>query len=217
MNKKTQNTITPVSLFLRGGAATIDIFIVGMLRILFMQIVGSLWVNGQLIKFYEDFNNKFGVPFSAINEEHVLFLSNHAIVKVMLLFLFLIILVGAIYHAYLNSSSWSATIGKRICGLLLVKNEGKALSFWQAFWHYTLSLVPWIFMIYILLYQAKEQTTLYNALTGNLFNLTLGLATVVWIQIHIITKKKNTIHDLIVGCTMVKGKIGQGFPKIRSK
>ncbi len=214
----TDQELKPVNPFLRGGAATIDMFIVGFLRILFVQIIGDLWIDGELIKFAEDFNTQFGnIPFSGANQDHVQFLASHGIVSVMLIFLILVILVGALYHAFFNSSSWSATIGKRVANVILVKNEGKSLTFWQSFWHYGLSLVPWIFMIYILLYQVKEKTTLYTALVDNPVNLTLGLITVLWLQIHILTKKKNTVQDIAIGCCMVKGRIGKGWPKIKLK
>lgn len=215
MSKKED--LSYVNPFIRGAAASIDMFCVALLRIIFMQLIGYFWVNGQIIKFHKDFEENFGGMFNGSNPEHLLFLSNHEIVKVMLIFLSLTILVGAFYHAYLNSSSWSSTLGKRLFKVILVKNEGKSLTFFQAFWHYCLSLLPWIFMFYLVIYQLKNKVSIYDALTGDPVNLTLGLITVAWIQIHIITKKKSTPQDMIIGCTMVRGKLGKGWPKIRSK
>ena len=212
-----KNEITYINPFIRGASGAVDIFIVGFLRIVFVQIIGTFWINGRLIKFHQDFQEKFGVIFSSTNQKHVQFLINHQIVKVLIIFLILTILIGALYHAYLNSSSWSSTIGKRVFGLVLVKNEGKNLTFGEALGHYFLSLLPWIFTIYILTYQVKNKVTLYGAMTGNTLNLILGIITVIWIQIHILTKKKNTVNDLIIGCSMVKGKVGKGWPRFRSK
>jgi uncharacterized RDD family membrane protein YckC len=212
--KKDKSTY--VNPFLRGGAAAIDMFVTGFIRIVFAQILGYFWVEGQMIEFLRDFKEKFGVALSPSNLEHVQFIANHSITKVALIYLLLILLVGALYHAYFNSSTWSATVGKRVAGIVLVKNEGKSLTFSQSFWHYCLSIVPWIFMVYILLYQSKEKTSLQDALIGNNFNLVLGLITVAWIQIHIITKKKNTVQDMIIGCTMTSGRVGKGLPKIRN-
>lgn len=204
-----------VNPFLRGAAASIDMFLVGFLRIVFIQLAGDLWINNKLIAFHEDFSSNFNEQFSHANLEHVEFLASHQIVSTMLLFLFLIIFVGALYHAILNASSWSATVGKRLMGVILVKNEGKSLTFFQSMGHYALSLVPWVFMVYILTYQVKEKTTLYNAITGDTVNLVLGFITVLWVQIHIFNKKKNTIQDMVIGCSMVKGKVGKKWPKIK--
>lgn len=215
MTKK--NDVTYINPFIRGASGAVDIFVVGFLRVIFVQIVGTFVINNQLLKFHEDFNKKFGVMFSAENAQHVQFLTHHSILKIMVVFMIATILVGAFYHAFFNSSTWSATIGKRIFGLVMVKNEGKNLTLGQALNHYFLSLVPWIFMFYILMFMAKNKVTIYEALTGNTANLVVGILMMAWIQVHILTKKKNTVNDMIIGCTMVKGKVGKGWPKFRKK
>lgn len=210
MNSKDE--IVYIHPFLRSGSAIIDMFIVAFLRIIFAQIVGIIWVNRKIIEFHHQFNEKFGVPFSNMNQDHVMFLVGHEVVKVIIIFFLLIVLVGALYYAFLNSSSWSATIGKRLFNIVLVKDEGKALSFFQAFWHYFLSLIPWIFVFYILIYQAREGVTIYQAFSGNIFNFIIGVLALAWFQISVFMKRKNTIQDIIMGCCMVRGRVGGKIP-----
>ncbi len=210
-----KDEITYINPFVRTTSAFIDIVIVAFLRIVLIELLGNLWLNKKIIEFYQAFNKKFGVAFSATNFDHQQFLLQDGIVVAFLFFIFLVLMVGALYHAYLNASTWSATVGKRIFKLVLVKNEGKSLTIWQALSHYFLSLIPWLFMVYILIYQAKNSVNLFTALTTNTTNLFLGVIVALWVNVHILTKKKNTVSDIISGCSLVRGKVGEGWPKIR--
>lgn len=214
MTKK--DDLNPINPFVRSTSAFVDIFIVLFIRSIFAEILGNLWVNKVIIKFVEDFTVKFGeIAFSPIDLEHQKFLLNHEVIPVFLIFLTIILAVGALYYAFLNSSTWGTTFGKRLFGLVIVKNEGKSLTFWQALGHYFLTLLPWLFMIYILIFQANHSVNLYTALTANPTNMILGFIVVIWINIHIFTQKKNTVSDMIIGCSIVKGKIGGKWPQLR--
>lgn len=210
MENKSQDIY--VSSFRRASAAAIDILVVAFLRILFAQINGILWFNDQVLKFTDEFKNKFGTEIIGRSPEHIEFLIHHSIVKSTIVFYIMIVLVGAFYHALLNSSSWCATLGKRIMNIILVKNEGKRMSILNGFGHYFLSIVPWIFMIYIMIYQSYHGTTIYESISGNIFNLIFGIISATWININFITKKKITIQDIVMGTTMADGKIGGSYP-----
>lgn len=215
MTKKIE--INYATSFTRTIAAAIDVFIVLLLRVITIQLLGSWWINQKFLDFLQDFKNKFGeVNFSNTNPEHVQFLSNHEFATVALASFVIVVMVGAIYHSYLNSSSWSATIGKRLTGVILVKNEGKTLSFWQALGHYLFSLIPWVFTFYILMYSVNSGVGMFKAIIANPTNIILAVATAIWLQIHIFTKKRNTVQDMIIGCTMVKGKLKSKWPKLSS-
>ena len=211
MENKSQDIY--ISSFRRGAAAAVDILVVAFLRILFAQINGILWFNDQILQFQNDFEAKFSTKIIGHSPEHVEFLLHHPIVKMTIIFYIGIVLVGAFYHALLNSSSWCATLGKRIMNIVLVKNEGKRMTILNGFSHYFLSIVPWIFMIYILIYQGYHAATIYESISGNVFNLMFGIISVTWINIHFITKKKITVQDIIVGTTMAEGRIGGAYPK----
>jgi uncharacterized RDD family membrane protein YckC len=199
---------------LRGVATSIDMFIAGFLRVIFAQLLGNLWVDGKIALFFQDFDSKFGIPISWDNYEHAQFFVNHEIKSVILMFAFLVFLVGLLYYSILNSSSWRATVGKRILGIAVAKNNGETLTFLQSMGHYLLSLVPWLFIVYILIYQVQERVTLYEAISGNMINVTLGLVAIAWVQVQIFNKKKNTIQDMLIDCSLVKEKGAKGFPRL---
>ena len=156
-----EEEILYVKPYKRGFATMIDMAITSLIRLIFIQIIGILFINKELIKFHQDFSEKFGVPFSNANQEHILFLSNHDIINVMIFFLIAIILVGSLYHCLLNCSNWSATIGKRICNIVMVTDNGKKLTFLQSASHYVLSMVPWIFIIYIMTFSIQNKLNPY--------------------------------------------------------
>lgn len=199
----------------RSGAAMIDVFIVTFFRIILLQILGHFWIEEKMLKFASDFKAKFGneAVLSDSNLDHIKFLASHELVKVVFICLVLVLLVGALYHAYLNSSSWSATVGKRLFKIVLVKDEGKALTFWQAFSHYFLSLVPWFFAFYIFIYSLKAKVSIIVAMVHSPANIIIGFITAIWLQFHIFNKRKRTIQDVVVGCSMVEGRLGGTWPK----
>ncbi len=105
------------------------------------------------------------------------------------IFLIATILIGSAYHILLNCSKWSATVGKRVCNIVMVTNEGKRLSFWQSFSHYFLSLVPWLFVIYIMIFASQNKFSIYDAITKDLTNILFGILVAVWINSNSLLKK----------------------------
>ena len=195
----------------RGLAMMIDIFIATIIRVIFVQIIGVIFINEKIIKFQEEFAAEFQEPFSNANIDHITFLSNHDIVGVMGIFLIATILIGSAYHILLNCSKWSATVGKRVCNIVMVANDGKRLSFWQSFSHYFLSLVPWLFVIYIMIFASQNKLSIYDAVTKDLTNILFGILVAVWINSNSLLKKRSMIQDIIAGCSLVQGKIGKIF------
>ncbi len=208
-----EEEILYVKPYKRGFATMIDMAITSLIRLIFIQIIGILFINKELIKFHQDFSEKFGVPFSNANQEHILFLSNHDIINVMIFFLIAIILVGSLYHCLLNCSNWSATIGKRICNIVMVTDNGKKLTFLQSASHYVLSMVPWIFIIYIMTFSIQNKLNLYDAITHDFANIIFGVVTAIWINIGSIAKKRNMVQDIVVGCSLVNGKTNKNLFK----
>jgi len=203
--------------FKRSTAAFIDLMIVSFLRVIFLEIMGALWYKQQLINFGNDFKEKFGTDIIGKVPEQIEYLAHHSIVSSTIILFLLIMMVGALYHAFFNSSSWSATIGKRIIGVILINDNGRKLSFLEALGHYLLSLFPWVFMLYIVVFQNFHSITIFQAITANFFNILFGLVTLGWIQIHAITKRKVVAHDLICKTVMVEGRVGGKFPKLSIK
>lgn len=203
MSEKTSQ-FSYAGAWIRGCAASIDIMVATTLRIVTAMILGNLWFNQQLANFIVDMKSKFGTDMIGHDPERIDFLLHHPILKAAILFYLVVFLVGALYHILLNSSRWQGTIGKRIMKLTLVKNDGSKLTFWTGTAHYFLSIVPWIFVLYITAYQALHNVTIYNAISDNAFNLVFGLATLAWLEIHLIIKKKTTAQDMICHTVMIK-------------
>jgi uncharacterized RDD family membrane protein YckC len=73
---------------------------------------------------------------------------------------FLNFLIWGFYYAITESSDKQATFGKRICKLKVINAKGEALSFRQAYWHFTLqivSILPLGFGIWAIATDKKKQ------------------------------------------------------------
>ena len=116
---------------------------------------------------------------------------------------FCVLMIGTIYHSYLNSSAWRATIGKRLMKIAIVKNNLMALSFKRALLHYFLSIIPFFYIFYIFSYQMKYNIELYQAITASFENILCGIVFMLWIQIHLFTKNKTTAYDLICNTVFI--------------
>lgn len=202
-----------VSASRRSAAVSIDITIVLILRIFVAQIMGILWLNDVIANFLADFKNHFGTEYVSSNPEHLNFISNHKIFPAILIFYAIIVMVGAIYHAYLNSSAWQGTVGKRLMKIMMINEiNGKNISFLKGLAHYFLSLLPFAFLTYLFAYQGLHNLNFIAAITANAFNISLSFLTAVWVQTHIFTKKKTTIYDLICKVIFIEGKTSAKYP-----
>lgn len=190
--------------FTRSCASAIDMFIANTIRVIVFSILGSLWFGKKVLQFQAEFKAKFGVDVIGKSPEQLEFLSHHPIFNASILFFTAVFLSGAIYYIAFNASSWNATIGKKIMKIMVIKTDGEKLNFLESTAYYFLSLVPWLFIVYILIYQLVNGVNIYNAIVHNPFNLIFGLITLAWLQIHLITKKKTTAHDLICKTIVVK-------------
>ena len=61
------------SSFRRGAAATIDIWLVLMLRVILGELLGKIWLERVMINFMKDFNDKFGTETLKNTPEHITF------------------------------------------------------------------------------------------------------------------------------------------------
>jgi uncharacterized RDD family membrane protein YckC len=191
----------------RAAAATIDIWIVLMLRVILMQFLGSVWLNSAIAEFLIEFENKFGTKVIKDTSEHLNFIIHHKVFIYTLLFYVIIIMVGAVYHAYLNSSKWQATVGKRAMKILVVNSSNKnPISLAKGFAHYALSVAPFAYVMYIASYKLRYDITFFEAIMRNEANILFGIIFVLWIQIHAFLKKKTTIYDLICKVIFINGK-----------
>ena len=201
------------SSFKRTAAATIDIWLVLFMRVIVMQFLGTTWLNPAVTKFMLDFEQEFGTKAIKDTREHIDFIIAHEVFTYAIIFYIIVILVGAAYHAYLNSSAWQATVGKRVLGLMLVKEENDAkISLKAGIAHYFLSVLPFAFILYLMSLTLKYKMTLYQAITHSQINIFLGVLFIMWVQIHLFVKKKTTAYDMITQTTLIKGKTAAKYP-----
>jgi len=193
-------------------AVSIDIWIVFFLRLIAMQILGVLWMNAQLINFLIEFKATFGTEEVKNTPQHINFIIHHQLFWQVILFYLIVIFVGAFYHAYLNSSKWQATIGKRLMKIVISTKTGLPISFSRGLLHYFLSLLPFIFFTYILAIQLKTGAKFFEIILGSPVNLILGIIFVLWIQIQAFTSNKTTVYDLICNTIFTNGKTPYKFP-----
>jgi uncharacterized RDD family membrane protein YckC len=181
----------------RSLASAIDTFIVLIVRILFIEIIGKMWIEPILLKFNSEFKEKFGTETPKRTPEHIEFMYQHELFYNLFGLFIIILLIGALYHSLLNSSSWRATIGKRLMGIAIVKNNHIALGFKRSLLHYFLSILPFFYIFYIISYQLKYNVEIYQAITASFENILCGIIFMLWLQIHLFTKNKTTAYDLI--------------------
>lgn len=209
---KTNTTEKYASTTRRLTAVSIDIWIVFFLRVFVMQILGILWINAQLANFLVEFKETFGTEEVKNVPEHINFILNHQLFWQVILFYLIIIFVGAFYHAYLNSSKWQATIGKRLTKIILSTKNDLPISFGRGLLHYFLSLLPFVYFTYIFALQVKSGAQFFDIILGSPVNLILGIIFVLWIQIQAFTRQKTTVYDLICNTSFTNGKTAFKFP-----
>lgn len=212
--KKSENPIEEkyASSFRRSLAAGIDMWIVLFLRIIIAQFLAIIWINKEITDFLVEFQNTFGTETIKNTPEHIDFIIHHRAFFCGIIFYAIIILIGALYHALLNSSAWQGTIGKRLVKIVIVTAGEKEIGFWRAFSHYLLSVAPFIFIFYLLSYQARNHLNFFQALTASEANLFFGICFIFWIQIHLFTKRKTTAYDLICDTILINKKTAALFP-----
>lgn len=198
--------------FGRGTAAMIDMWLVLILRITVMQFLGIIWMNKAIISFMQEFQQYFGTETMKNTPAHIDFIIHHRIFYYSIIFYVIIILVGAIYHAYLNSSAWEGTVGKRLMKITMVKNDHSKVSFLRALSHYFLSVLPFAFIIYLISYQIRYNLSFFQTVTASELNVFFGILFVIWVQIHLFTKAKTTAYDMICKTILVNKKTAAKFP-----
>ncbi len=215
--KKSEDT-KYVGSFRRSAATTIDMWIVLIMRVVVMQLLSTYWLEAKFLAFKTEFTEHFGTESIKNTPEHIDFVIHSSAFLCAIVFYIVVVLVGAFYHACLNSSAWQGTVGKRLTKIMIVKEDESKISFMNAASHYFLSILPFAFIIYLVSYQLQHQVKFFEALTASELNVFLGISFVIWIQIHLFTKKKTTAYDLICGTILINGKTAAKFPwsKIKS-
>lgn len=211
-NNDENSQIKYASFFQRSIATGVDVLIVVFIRFLIMATLGELWLKHEILKFQDEFATKFGGDFFKESPEHIQFFMNHKLFIYTIIFYSIVIFAGACYYAYLHSSSWQATVGKRLMKLILIKNNELPISFKRGLLYYLLSILPYLYVIYIISYGLKYNLDILHAITANFINISATFLFVIWIQSYHFTKRKVTMYDLICNTNVIEGIVGKKFP-----
>lgn len=201
----------------RSAATTIDLWIVLFLRAIVMNLLGKFWLEQKILTFHQEFMDKFGTETIKNTPEHIDFVVHSSAFLCSIIFFVIVILIGAFYHAYFNSSAWCGTIGKRLMKIEIVTENEARISFWRGTSHYFLSILPLAFIAYLMSYKIRHEITFFQAITASEANVFFGIMLVLWIQIHIFTKKKTTAYDMICNTVLINGRTALKFPWGKNK
>ena len=102
------------------------------------------------------------------------------------------------------------------CAIIILKDNEVGLTFGRALLHYFLSAVPFLFVFYLLAFQLRNDLTFYQAVTASDSHIFFGIIFVLWVQLHLFTKKKTTAYDLIANTVVIKGRTGAKWPWSKS-
>lgn len=200
------------SSYRRLTAASIDIWIVLFLRIIVMQLMTTIWINSEFLKFLSSFEATFGTSEIKAVPSHIEFIANSSFIWQIALFYLIVILIGAFYHAYLNSSAWMATVGKRLLSIKISKKNEMPISLKRGLLHYFLSLAPFVYLSYVLVIHLQTKLTITQVVFSSPIILILGILFVFWVQLQAFTSNKTTIYDLICNTTLTNGKTQAKYP-----
>lgn len=202
--QNTQDDVVYASSFRRAAASAIDAIIVLALRSLVVIGINILYLNKLWQSFFDSFYHEFGTRTIKRVPEHIHYVTNHSIFIITLLSIVFVILVGAVYHAYFNSSAKQGTLGKQLLQIKIVKEPNHdRISFSVGMYHYFLSVAPFLYVIYIANYQLNNKLSFFAAIANNHVNLLFGVIFIAWVHLHLITKKKTTAYDLICNTTLI--------------
>lgn len=201
----------------RSFAGLIDCFIVLFLRAFFLQVLNNIFFQDLIYKFLNDFEANFGTREPKGTHEHVQFVMNHSIFIYTIIIIFLTILIGAIYHAYFNSSSWQATIGKRIAKVITTNNNSEKISFMNGIYHYFLTLIPIIFIIIAFIYSQKNGLTIFEAFAKNHTLTFMGFLLLIASHSGAFNKKKINFFDYLMKFEFHCGRTENKMPWTKNK
>lgn len=200
----------------RSLATVIDIAIVLFVRVIFAQILALLWISERLMQLSEDYKNFFGTDVIDSTDKAA-FIQSHPVFGEFMMFVMILILVGSLYYAYMHSSRYHATAGKRLMGVEILNMDYSKLSFAKAFLCYYFSLLPIIYATYIMTYTYSMKTNLISAMFANVYN---GLFTVTIIALAAFFSSGLRRHmgsDLVLQIVYLNNKTKAKYPWSRNE
>lgn len=159
----------------RSAATAIDIVTVFIIRAFLIQIISFFWLAKKMTQLAQDFKIYFDSEVID-SQEKLQFIQSHPVFADIIITLISVLVIGSLYHAYLNSSSYHATLGKRLMKVEILNYDYRKISFSKAFLVYYFSLLPIIFATYMMMYTTQMEIKLVQALFANVYNTIFTLS-----------------------------------------
>jgi uncharacterized RDD family membrane protein YckC len=207
-------------LFKKMAANFIDLIASLFIRLMILLLLISFYKESFLIE-VNDFISKASTSEDA--RSNVMIFLQHNLFKILLGFIIGFSTLGSLYNIYFHSSTWCATIGQRICNIVVVRNNGEYVGFFRAVIHNIISNIPLFitlyFIVFIFFYSSKHPinsiSVIFNVFSANIFNIFASIVMFLWVNIPIFLKNKKSIPDIICSTKTESGKADSRFPKIR--
>jgi len=196
----------------RAFAGIVDSLIVLILRACFLNFLNNQYVLNIINNFISDFEKTFGTRTPKGTPEHIEFIMHHSIFIYALIIIFIVVFIGAIYHAYFNSSYWQASIGKRLIGIQVVTNNHEKISFGTGIYHYFLTISPILFFMYIFIYSHKNNYELFETFSQNKIFTILGLLFLISSHGNAFSKKRINLFDYLAKIEFHLGRTQNKLP-----
>ena len=195
----------------RSAATAIDILIVFIIRAFLIQIISFFWLSKRMLQLASDFKNYFNSEVID-SQEKLQFIQNHPVFGDIIITLICVLVIGSLYHAYLNSSSYHATIGKRLMKVEILNLNYSKLSFFKAFVIYYFSLLPVIFAAYMMMYTAQMEIKLIQALFANTYNTIFTLSVLALSASFSSGLRKQMGFDIVSKIVYLNNKTDKKYP-----
>lgn len=109
------------------------------------------------------------------------------------------------YFALMERSSWQASLGKRLLGLQVTDTQGNRIGFSRALLRTIVKLIPWeithlSLMLPTPIWSEAASTSLRPGL------IVANALLVLYIAVAILTPHKQSVHDLIAGTMVLRGR-----------
>jgi len=222
--------INPASLLKRIVAFFIDLFVVYVLRFVYVTLCMRLWLINSLIAFMTKYQILFGnFDKTKITSAEINFFFESQFFKSILVFIGGIFLVSFLYNFIILSTKWSASVGQKIMNLKVIKNSGENIGFINSFFRSFFIIIPWLMCIFIFI----NEILAYNNFSKNIDKASFVIFIFIfasWYDFVFFTKNKLTFHDFLSRTVVVetnneklktkdyiKGFLFPNFSKINSK
>lgn len=196
----------------RSLCGMIDLMLVMFLRGVFLQAVHTFWFQEKILNFLNDFEQKFGTRTPKGTPEHIEFIQNHEFIYHSFILILITIMIGAVYYSYFNSSKWQATIGRRVFGIIVTDKNGNKVKFMDAFYHYLLSIIPYIYVFYVIIYSKKNDFDIYSTFINNKILALIGIFILFATHMNSFNAKKINLFDYLMDMEIISHRTKYKFP-----